>query len=148
MTELERLLARDAARDLVARYNQNGDHGRVAEMTALFADDAALRVEDDEPVVGRDAIERFFREVREGPRALHLRHFTATHQIDVDAADVAAGRCYFVVLTENGVDHWGEYHDRYRRTGDGWRFAERHVQVDGTTPGGWAEARIGTRPPR
>src|SRR3954470_1238678 len=38
------LLAREAIRDLVARYNANGDTGRIDQVVALFAPDAVLDV--------------------------------------------------------------------------------------------------------
>ena len=54
----------------------------------------------------------------------------------VDGADVATGRSCFTVL--QGVDAGspietilaGRYHDRYRRTAEGWQFAERVFLVD------------------
>ncbi|HMQ26843.1 MAG TPA: nuclear transport factor 2 family protein, partial [Acidimicrobiales bacterium] len=42
--ELVDLLAREAIRDLVARYNAYGDSGLLDPMMALFADDAVLEV--------------------------------------------------------------------------------------------------------
>ena len=42
------LIAREAARDLVARYNANGDAGRLDEVLALFRADAVLEVLPDE----------------------------------------------------------------------------------------------------
>ena len=53
----------------------------------------------------------------------------------------ARGRCYFAVLTEDGLDHWGRYVDVYARDpADGtWRFAHRRISLDGSVPGGWAD---------
>lgn len=136
--------AREAIRDLVARYNANGDGGRFDPMLELFAEDAVLEV-PDRRLEGRATIRRFFEEVAAGsgdrPRARLLRHFTATHQIDVESEERARGRCYYQVLTEAGLDHWGRYVDRYRRQGDRWLFASRTVSVDGVAPGGWADRR-------
>ena len=53
----------------------------------------------------------------------------------------ARGACYFLAVTEHGVDHWGRYRDRYVPEGDRWLFAHRLVRTDGTTPGGWAASR-------
>ena len=65
------------------------------------------------------------------------RHLMTNLIIDlVDGADVATGRSYFTVL--QGVDAGspiqtilaGRYHDQYRRTSEGWQFAERVFIVD------------------
>ena len=42
--EFWELSAREAIRDLVARYNANGDSGRFDELLALFAEDALVEV--------------------------------------------------------------------------------------------------------
>jgi ketosteroid isomerase-like protein len=140
------LEARESIRDLVARYNANGDAGRIDPMVELFAGDAVLEV-PDETVRGGDAIRGFFRGVAGDKTGHLLRHFTATHQIDVDSPDAARGRCYYAVLTEDGLDHWGRYLDRYRRVAGAWRFGERRVTVDGRVPGGWADRRLARRAP-
>ncbi|MDJ0852649.1 MAG: nuclear transport factor 2 family protein [Myxococcota bacterium] len=135
------LAAREAIRDLVARYNANGDSGRFDPLLELFAEDAVLEVPDHR-FEGRAAIRRFFEDVASGasghPRVRLLRHYTATHQIDVENEREARGRCYYQVLTEAGLDHWGRYVDRYRCEQDRWLFASRKATVDGSVPGSWA----------
>ena len=140
------LVARDSIRDIVARYNCNGDSGRIDEMMSLFTSDATLEVPDREPLVGRDSIYHFFTSVAlpdDTTFALKsLHHHTATHQIDIVDEQSARGRSYFAVLTQNGLDHWGRYVDEYRCEGGQWKFQNRKVYVDGRTPGGWGEMRI------
>ena len=139
--ELWQLVARESIRDLVARYNANGDAGRFDAMLALFAEDAVLEVPDGAHT-GRAAIRAFFEAVakRTGPdkSARLVRHFTATHQIDVVSEREARGRCYYAVLTERGLDHWGRYLDEYRHVDGRWLFWRRKVTVDAGTPGGWS----------
>jgi uncharacterized protein (TIGR02246 family) len=139
------LAARESIRDLVARYNTNGDSGRFDEMLALFADDAVFEFEGGVHR-GKPAIRAYFEGVAKrtgaGGAAKFVRHFTATHQIDVLSEHEARGRCYFAVLTERGLDHWGRYVDEYRRSGERWLFARRKVTVDAAVPGGWAEAPV------
>ena len=136
------LAAREAIRDLVARYNANGDSGRFDAMLALFADDATLELADGLHR-GKPAIRAVFEGAAErtgdAARARFVRHFTATHQIDVTSEREARGRCYFAVLTDRGLDHWGRYLDEYRRIGDRWLFQHRKVTVDAALPGGWAD---------
>ena len=135
--------AREQIRDLVARYNVQGDAGRLGEMLELFAPDAELAFED-RVHRGLDEIRAMFTDAaqstRARPRGL-LRHFTATHQIDLLDRDRARGRCYFQALTESGLDHWGRYVDEYRRIDGLWRYATRRIELDGRVPGGWADSR-------
>jgi uncharacterized protein (TIGR02246 family) len=137
------LVARESIRDLVARYNANGDSGRFDAMLALFAEDAVFEF-DAGVHRGKAAIRAYFEGVAKrtgaGGVAKFVRHFTATHQIDVLSEREARGRCYYAVLTDRGLDHWGRYVDEYRRSDGRWLFARRTVTVDAAVPGGWAEA--------
>jgi ketosteroid isomerase-like protein len=137
------LEAREAIRDLVARYNANGDAGRIAQMMQLFADDAVLSVGERTHRGAAEIREMFERAAADtrGRSGGLVRHFTATHQIDLIDPARARGRCYFQTLTEAGLDHWGRYLDEYARAGDRWLFAAREVRVDGRAPGSWAERR-------
>jgi ketosteroid isomerase-like protein len=141
--------ARECIRDLVARYNASGDSGRFDELLELFADDAILEVPG--------ATHRGHAEIRSmlegaasktGDSVAFVRHFTATHQIDVDAGSQseARGRCYYAVLTDRGLDHWGRYVDEYRRGPDEkWRFSKRVTTLDAAVPGGWAASGSAVR---
>jgi hypothetical protein len=141
--ELWELEARESIRDLVARYNANGDAGRFDPLLALFAEDAVLEL-PEQRVAGRAVIRAFFEAVARGEGGRRpvrlLRHHTATLQIDVDSPDEARGRCYFQVFTETGLDHWGRYVDDYTRVEARWLFSRRRVTLDGAVPGSWAES--------
>src|SRR5215472_3218788 len=62
------LAARESIRDLVARYNANGDSGRFDAVMALFAEDATLELEG-EILHGGAAIRAFFERVAERTRS-------------------------------------------------------------------------------
>lgn len=134
------VVAREAIRDLVARYNANGDSGRLPQVMELFVDDAVMEIDlgtggAPERHDGLAAIEDVFKGAVGGDVApTHVRHFTATLQIDLVDDSTATSRCYYQVLTQVGLDHWGRYVDRCVRTDAGWRFAERRVTVDGYAP--------------
>lgn len=116
------------------------DRSRLA---SLFTDDGVLRMPDI-PVesVGPDEIradgERlqqawqfFVQTIHDGPIRLD--------------GDVASGRVYVheIARTKDGREglNHGIYHDRYRRTAEGWRFSEREYEVrylDETALGGSA----------
>lgn len=146
--ELWELTAREAIRDLVARYNANGDTGRFAQVLELFAEDAVMEV----PGVrydGRDGIATLFtgtqqnvKGLAEPGRPVYLRHNTSTHQIDLLDPTHAKGRCYYFVLMPHGVDHWGRYIDEYEMRDGRWRFTHRKVTMDGYVPGGMGAASV------
>lgn len=133
------LAAREAVRDLVARYAHCADSGRFAELAALFAADGVLDVEGRPPLRGRDAILAFLDEVKtkraESSRHPFIRHHVSSLRIDVDGEREARAASYFFVVSERGPDHWGRYRDRLVRVGDAWLFAERRVRVDGRAAG-------------
>jgi uncharacterized protein (TIGR02246 family) len=132
--ELWELIAREEIRDLVARYNSNGDSGRFDEVLTLFAPDAVMEL-PEATYEGHDEIRSMFTGAaasfasRTGFR--YLRHFTATLQIDVLGPSEARGRCYYAVLMSHGLDHWGRYVDEYTTVDGKWRFHHRRVTVDG-----------------
>jgi ketosteroid isomerase-like protein len=146
--EVWELVARESIRDLVARYNANGDTGRFDQVVELFAPDAVMDV-DGTIYEGREQIRTIFTsaagslkehaEERSGP--LYLRHNTSTLQIDVESETFARSRCYYHVIMAHGLDHWGRYIDEFTCVDGRWYIAHRRVTTDGRTPGGWADAR-------
>ena len=139
------LVARESIRDLVARYNANGDSGRFEPLMELFAPDAVMEL-SGEVYAGHERIRSIFTSTAENITAqpapasapVHLRHSTATLQIDVESPTVARSRCYYTVLMAHGLDHWGRYIDEFGVIDGRWRFTRRQVFTDGVTPGGWA----------
>jgi 3-phenylpropionate/cinnamic acid dioxygenase small subunit len=153
--ELWELIARESIRDLVARYNANGDSGRFEEMLKVFADDASMELVSVDGTLRRyDGIEQvatIFTETKAtwdasignaGDRGSggsgggttprhHIRHFTATHQIDLVDESHARGRCYFLVVMPHGVDHWGRYVDEYGQRDGRWVITLRRALTDG-----------------
>ena len=143
--EVWELAAREGIRDLVARYNANADSGRFAQVLDLFAPDAAMELVDAGGDVqryeGHDAIATVFSGTKGRwdaaasvpGRPHHVRHFVATHQIDVEDHTHASGRSYFAVLMAHGLDHWGRYLDRYEERDGRWLFTLRRALPDGRT---------------
>ncbi|GAA3228080.1 nuclear transport factor 2 family protein [Dactylosporangium siamense] len=102
-----------------------------ARMAALFTDDGALRMPDiPVDLVGREEI------IAGGERLQAQWDFfvqnshPGTIQLD---GDTAAGRTYMqeIARTKDGRQgqNFAIYHDRYQRTGDGWKFAERVYEI-------------------
>ena len=138
MLQVSDLLAREAIRDLVIRYNSYGDSGLFDRMIGLFAPDATVEI-NGVSYHGLDELRRVFSSVSEQTssprdRPAYLRHCTTTHQIDLVDETSATGRCYFFVLTAVGLDHWGRYLDEYRVIDGEWRLAQRRVLTDALGP--------------
>jgi SnoaL-like domain len=145
--ELWELVAREAIRETVASYAHLVDSGRFDDVVELFTADGVLEVKGRDPAVGHDGLRAFFRgvgdDLAETTTVPLIRHYTSNLSIDVVGRYEANARCYFLALTETGVDHWGRYRDRLVPIDDGrWRFASRFVRTDGVVPGGWAETRV------
>jgi hypothetical protein len=150
---LDEVLAREGIRDLVTRYNSCGDTGKFDRLWNLFADDAVVEVGpahgERTTYTGLEAVKRIFAGAQDRVLAqvesaipTYIRHFTATHQIDLVDTDHATGRCYFAVIigggsSPGGLDHWGRYIDDYIRIDGTWRFKRRHVYVDGSVANSW-----------
>jgi 3-phenylpropionate/cinnamic acid dioxygenase small subunit len=157
--ELWELIARESIRDLVARYNANGDSGRFEEMLKVFADDASMELVATDGTVrrydGMEQVATIFTDTKatwdatigsnpagggsgaSGGKAAgtmprhHIRHFTATHQIDLVDESHAVGRCYFLVVMPHGLDHWGRYIDEYGVRDGRWVITLRRALSDG-----------------
>jgi ketosteroid isomerase-like protein len=104
------------------------DYDRVAR---LFTHDAALRMPHANVALsGWDEI-RAFGERRDSFVA-YLIQTTHPGVILLDG-DTASGRAYLseLIRLRDGSSHlnYGIYHDRYRRTDEGWRFAERVYEI-------------------
>jgi SnoaL-like domain len=141
--EFWELVARESIRDLVARYNANGDSGRFEQMMQVFADDAVVELVGTDGSVRRfEGIEHIATiftdtkanwdvEVKPLAPGHHVRHLTATLQIDLVDERHARGRCYFMVLMGHGLDHWGRYIDEYGVDEDRWLITHRRAITDG-----------------
>lgn len=145
--EIWELIARESIRDLIARYNANGDSGRYAQVAELFAADAVYEVEGVTHLGAAGVFEVMTAAASamgggEGAPSV-VRHLTSTTQIDVADETHASARSYYLVVLPNGPDHWGRYLDTYCTIEGRWRFASRKVTLDGMVEGGWAALRNG-----
>jgi hypothetical protein len=163
--EVWELVARESIRDCIARYNANGDSGRIDQMVAVFAPDGIMET-GGRQYVGRAAIHDFMsgvasrgrpQPVAPGPstptpdraptpteewvargKPAFIRHFTATTQIDVESESFARARSYYLFLTVHGLDHWGRYLDEFAPVDGRWLITHRREITDAAFEGGWA----------
>ncbi|MEO3802013.1 nuclear transport factor 2 family protein [Nonomuraea sp. B1E8] len=104
------------------------DYDHIA---SLFTPDGALRMPNiPAELIGQEAIRAYGRNVPEFVEFLVQNTHPGTIQIN---GDTATGRAY---ISEIGRAFDGRssmmyaiYHDRYQRTPDGWKFAERLYEV-------------------
>ncbi|WP_155976932.1 nuclear transport factor 2 family protein [Nocardia sp. 348MFTsu5.1] len=138
--DVAELLVREAARDLVARYNAYGDAGKIDLQTQLFAPAARFEYRDgDEQLViqGRNEIAEFMQSMQKRwieestsvGNSAYVFHSATTHIIDVEDESHASGQAYVSLLRATGLVEWGIYRDEYVRLDEGWRFARRSVKV-------------------
>jgi len=137
--ELWEVIAREEIRDLVTRYNSNSDTGRFSQLLELFDDTSVMTIDGGAPYRGKSENINIFNNAKGRLESVdvpkYIRHFVATHQIDIESEITARGRCYFAVLTHIGLDHWGRYIDTYKKVDGKWLFDTRRVFVDGTSDG-------------
>lgn len=139
------LVAREQIRDTIARYAHCVDGGRFDELVELFVPDGVLEVVGEPPQRGRDAIKAFVagvgRDLGAATATPRIGHHVGNVVIELDGKQRARTRCYFLAVTDHGVDHWGRYRDELVPLDDRWRFARRKVRTDGAAPGSWVAGR-------
>jgi len=145
--ELWELAAREGIRDIVARYNANGDTGRFPQVLELFSPDAVMEIEapgggwssycglEEIATIFTSAKDRWAGEADTRGAPSYVRHCVFTHQVDLEDRTHARGRSYFQVLMAHGLDHWGRYIDHYVEIDNRWLFSSRRVHTDGRVAG-------------
>ncbi|MFJ1793800.1 nuclear transport factor 2 family protein [Kitasatospora griseola] len=124
-----------AIENLIARYAELVDDGDFAGLGALLAD--ATFTGSGEPVRGREAIERMFRDtlIVYADGTPRTQHMTTNVAVEVDEeAGTASARSYVTVfqsLPELPLQPvvCGRYQDRFERRDGQWRFTERRFRA-------------------
>ena len=154
--ELWELVARESIRDRIARWNSNGDAGRMDQMVLVLAPDVEFQAAESEVLRGRDAVLAFLTGVK-GDKAESaqpatprtgrylppgkrpsIRHYTSNPTIDLESETRAQVRTYYAVLSSFGLDHWGRYLDEFGVVDGEWLITKRTVTTEGVDPEGWA----------
>jgi hypothetical protein len=140
--ELWELVARERIRDTLARYNWSGDALRLDDLAQTFCEDGALELRGREPIQGRAAIVGLLGGVVTDPNVVAqasgvkriVRHNLTNIHFTAISPDEAHVACYFTVVTEVGLDHYGRYRDVFVPAGDDWLIRHRFVSTDWTAP--------------
>ena len=128
----------EACESLIAAYAISRDNRDAATYATLFADDAEF-VFGQNAVKGKAAIVAL---MQERSRDVITRHLMTTVSVRPVDESTAEGTSYFVVFSEppfkkkndrpiptSGPSAVIEYHDRFRQTDEGWKFARREVRL-------------------
>jgi ketosteroid isomerase-like protein len=142
MSDLQAIADRVEIEALRGELTDAAMTGDVDRAAALFTPDAVLRMPHaNVELVDLDEIRAFTGQ----RKAMVDRFVQTTHPgaIQVDG-DTATGRAYLseLIRLRDGSSqlNYGIYHDRYRRTPEGWKFAERVYEIkylDTTPLPGW-----------
>jgi ketosteroid isomerase-like protein len=102
-----------------------------ARLASLFTPDGALRMPNvPAEMVGREQIRTVGERLQSQWDFFVQTAHPGTIQLD---GDTATGRAYIQELarTRDGRQglNYAIYHDRYQRTGDGWKFTERVYEI-------------------
>lgn len=140
MDELGRLLDERACEALITKYVSFVDFGEASRLAELFTPDGVWEA-DDVVLKGQDAIRSHFAR-REAVVRRVSRHYCTNVIIEVLSPNEANGLAYFLNFRHDRVEgdltlpvpaglpkYSGEYHCRFARTPDGWRFELLHVDV-------------------
>ena len=134
MDQIEKLLAAEEIKALKARYCRFLDTKDWAGLAGLFLVDAVLDVAQDTgnpPLAGRDAIIGQIRLAVDDAATSHQVHTPEiAFESDSHATGVWAMQDRVVWQTGKSpipgvasLTGYGQYHETYRRTADGWKFA-------------------------
>ena len=136
--ELWELAARERIRDTLAHYNWSGDALRLDDLAQAFCEDGELELRGSEPVRGRAAIVELLGGVVTGSSTTGVKRIVRHNVANIRFTDVtpheARVACYFTVLTEIGLDHYGRYRDVFIPVGDDWLIRHRFVSTDWSAP--------------
>jgi hypothetical protein len=134
MDNIQRMLIERECERLVLQFaqaNDDWDHDGIAD---CFTEDCSFArpIDPDNPYRGRETLRAMF---RDRPQRLG-RHLMTNILIHVDSEEAAHGRCYVTYLSTPDVDQprpalaepgifVGWFDDKFVRTAEGWRIAER-----------------------
>jgi SnoaL-like domain len=137
LSDLERLTAEKACRDLSIEYAEIVDSQDYERLREIFSEDSAF----GRPANPNDVIRgvaNIIASFNARPRTRVSRHFISNVRVRLETPDSAVGSCLVLLYIADASEPEtlegrqaeskqliGVYRDRYIRTKQGWRFAER-----------------------
>jgi ketosteroid isomerase-like protein len=131
MSDLEAIADRVEIEALRGEYTDAAMMRDYDRLALLFTPDGMLRIPDaNVELAGREEIRAWGERVPAVVDYLVQTTHPGTIQLD---GDTASGRAYLqeLIRLRDGSSHlnYAIYHDRYQRTGDGWKFTERVYEI-------------------
>jgi hypothetical protein len=136
--KLDEMLAREAIRYTIGRYNSAIDRSAYPELAEVFAPDGVMAFGGQARFEGREKIIAALTAGAQRRGALDAKNFQR-HLLGNSIINVVDGRTarsvhYIVVITELGVDHSGVYVDDFIKSGDRWLIAHRAANLEWVRP--------------
>jgi hypothetical protein len=140
MDDVHQLLDERVCEALIIEYVRFVDFGEASRLADLFTPDGVWEA-GDVVLEGQDAIRSHYAR-REAVVRRVSRHYCTNVAIEVLSENEARGLAYFLNFRHDRAEgdlslpvpaglpkYSGEYHCRFVRTPNGWRFALLHVDV-------------------
>ncbi|HTJ62214.1 MAG TPA: nuclear transport factor 2 family protein [Alphaproteobacteria bacterium] len=131
-----------AIQNLIHRYADLLDRGKVDEVGALFDHADVYMPDDAEPWsrAGKNRMAEIFRQwtkfYPEADGRPRTRHVTTNLIIDPDGPNRAKTQSYVIVFQSNEIESFpiqpiigGTYNDRFEKVNGEWRFIERREEM-------------------
>jgi SnoaL-like domain len=136
--KLDEMLAREAIRYTISRYNSAIDRSAYQELADVFTADGVMAFGGQARFEGREKIIATLTAGAERRGAFEAknfqRHLLGNSIINVVNDETARSVHYIVVITELGVDHSGVYVDDFVRSKDRWLIAHRAANLEWVRP--------------
>jgi hypothetical protein len=136
--KLDEMLAREAIRYTIGRYNSAIDRSAYPELAEVFTPDGVMAFGGQARFEGREQIIAALTAGAQRRGALETknfqRHLLGNSIINVVDATTARSVHYILVITELGVDHSGVYVDDFVKSGDRWLIAHRAANLEWVRP--------------
>lgn len=143
LTEAETLKIKADIKQLVDNYAITRDNWDAKGHANLFTEQAKL-IMNGAVTQGREAVQKRIEGLNHNGRSLHMM---TSSQITIIDKNTATGIQYVAVYTNTpeqpvkeeesiavkGPSRMGKYFDKYERTPEGWKFAERRLLTVFTT---------------
>ena len=128
--------ARDAIAGLVHLYAERVDAGDLDGVAALFADSTYGAEGGPERRGAKEVLAALRDAIILHDGVPRTKHVVTNLTIEIDeSTGSATARSYFTVFQATPTLALqpilaGRYHDRFRRAGNGWQFADRRILID------------------
>lgn len=129
MTDLERLIAIEEIKLLKARNLRAMDEKRWDDYEAMFVEDHVSDTYNGAPAIGAKANVERLKAVLADIVSVHHGHMPEITITGPDTAEGVWAMEDMLFWTQGEEQHWlhgyGHYHEKYRKTAEGWKFCYR-----------------------